>query len=75
MFLYIPFMHSETVDDQKFCVRLMRERVGNEETVYYAVRHLEIIARFGRFPHRNAVLGRDSTEVEQAFLQQLGSSF
>ena len=78
MFLYLPFEHSEALDDQVLCCELMRPLAEFEETkdVYdYAVRHYEIIARFGRFPHRNEALGRASTPEENEFLQQPGSGF
>jgi uncharacterized protein (DUF924 family) len=74
LFLYLPFEHSESPADQERCVVLMG-RLGNAEWLDYAVRHRDIIARFGRFPHRNAILGRASTAEELAFLQQPGSSF
>jgi uncharacterized protein (DUF924 family) len=69
-FMYMPFMHSEDIDDQERSVEL-QARLGNTE---YAVLHRDIIRRFGRFPHRNAVLGRDSTPEEQAFLDSGGFS-
>lgn len=78
MFLYLPFEHSEALDDQVLCCELMRSLEEFEETkdVYdYAVRHYEIIARFGRFPHRNEALGRPSTPEEVEFLKQPGSGF
>lgn len=75
VFFYLPFMHSESLADQEACVRLMRERGGSEVNIDFAERHRAIIERFGRFPHRNAVLGRQSTPEELAFLQQPGSSF
>lgn len=83
-FLYMPFMHSERLADQDRCVELftafqgelsgaLREEVAvNAE---YARKHQVIVARFGRFPHRNAILGRASTEEELAFLKEPGSSF
>jgi len=78
MFVYLPFMHSEDLSHQQQSVtlfqQLARERVYLG-AVSYAVRHQEIIERFGRFPHRNAILGRASTLEELAFLQQPGSSF
>lgn len=73
-FLYMPFMHSEDVDDQDRCVELMRE-IGNAEAIDYAEQHKAIIDRFDRFPHRNEVLGRETTAEEAAFLEQPGSSF
>lgn len=73
-FLYMPFMHSEDPDDQDLAVELMEE-IGNAEAADYARRHKDIIARFGRFPHRNTALGRESTSEEVEFLKQPGSSF
>lgn len=75
VFLYLPFEHAEDLDDQKRCLRLMLQRVGDDQAIDYAHRHLAIIDRFGRFPHRNAALGRTSTEAERRFLQEPGSSF
>lgn len=75
MFLYLPFEHSEDLADQHLCLRLMAQRVGDEMVVDYARKHLVIVERFGRFPHRNAPLGRISTTEELAFLQEPGSSF
>jgi uncharacterized protein (DUF924 family) len=66
-FLYMPFMHSERLADQERGVDLFR-RLGNAEAIRYAEEHRDIIARFGRFPHRNRVLGRESTADERAFL-------
>ena len=72
-FAYLPFEHSESLADQQRCCELMRPLGG--ETYRYALRHREIIARFGRFPHRNAALGRDSTPEEIEFLKTPGSGF
>ena len=72
-FAYLPFEHSESLDDQRRSCELMRPL--GEEPYRYAVRHREIIERFGRFPHRNAALGRDSTPEEAEFLRQPGSGF
>lgn len=66
-FLYMPFMHSERLADQERGVDLFK-RLGEEESVKYAIEHRDIIQRFGRFPHRNRVLGRQSTADERAFL-------
>jgi len=74
LFLYMPFQHSENLKDQKRCVALI-ESLGTENTAEYAQRHLEIIERFGRFPHRNRILGRASTDEELAFLETPNSSF
>lgn len=75
VFLYLPFEHHENPDSQRLSVLLFTERVKGEEPVRYAERHAEIIARFGRFPHRNAILGRASTPEEEAFLTEPDSSF
>lgn len=77
-FLYMPFEHSESLADQEKAVELMRSLEAFEETkglTYWAVAHRDIIARFGRFPHRNACLGRATTPEEAAFLEQPGSAF
>ncbi|WP_313082775.1 DUF924 family protein [Pulveribacter sp.] len=73
-FLYMPFMHSESGRMQKESVRLFTA-LGRAENLDYAHRHADIIERFGRYPHRNAALGRPSTDEELQFLQQPGSSF
>lgn len=75
LFLYLPFVHWEDREAQALAVRLYRERVGSEEAVRSCERHREIIERFGRFPHRNAVLGRESTPAEADFLKEPGSAF
>lgn len=83
-FLYMPLMHSEELEDQQVCVELFeafrdelegKKREQIENNLDYAVRHLEIVERFGRFPHRNKIMGRESTAEEEAFLKQPGSSF
>jgi uncharacterized protein (DUF924 family) len=77
-FLYLPFEHSEALDDQLRACELMRPLQEFPQTAdahLWALKHLEIIRRFGRFPHRNAVLGRTSTAQEADFLTQPGSSF
>jgi uncharacterized protein (DUF924 family) len=68
-FLYMPFMHSEVLADQERCVDLFRS-LDNEEALKYAIDHRDIIAEYGRFPHRNKALGRQSTEAEKAFLDR-----
>jgi uncharacterized protein (DUF924 family) len=70
VFFYLPFTHSETWADQRRGVELNR-RLGSEN-LRFALMHQDIIERFGRFPHRNAVLGRSTTEAEQAFLDAGG---
>jgi uncharacterized protein (DUF924 family) len=72
-FLYMPFMHSEHLTDQLRCVELFRN-AGGPENLKYAEEHADIIHRFGRFPHRNRILGRATTPQEQAFLDQGGFS-
>ncbi len=84
VFFYLPLEHSEALADQEQAVALftaLRAEVGValakpfDEFLSFAGRHRDIIARFGRFPHRNAILGRVSTAEELAFLKQPGSSF
>ena len=73
IFAYLPFEHSEALADQELACELMRPLGG--EQYDYALRHKAIIERFGRFPHRNAILGRESTPQEIEFLKQPGSGF
>ena len=78
LFMYLPFEHSEELDDQRLSVELFRglaTEMGSEDLLGYAVRHLEIIERFGRFPHRNEILGRRTTLEELKFLSGPDSSF
>ena len=72
-FLYLPFMHSENWADQRRCIELFRS-ANNAENLRYAEEHANIISQFGRFPHRNRVLGRVTTPEEQAFLDGGGFS-
>lgn len=82
-FVYLPFEHSEAIADQNRCVELMESFVqampdldeGLKSGLDYAIRHRDVIERFGRFPHRNEILRRQSTPAEIEFLQQPGSSF
>lgn len=74
LFLYLPFEHSESLADQDWCADLFAA-LGNSHWIEYAERHRVIIKRFGRFPHRNAPLGRESTAEERAFMEQPNSSF
>lgn len=69
-FFYLPFMHSEVLADQERSVALNRALDAN--TQHFAQVHLDIVARFGRFPHRNQMLGRPSTAEEEAFLAEGG---
>jgi uncharacterized protein (DUF924 family) len=75
VFCYLPFEHSENLEDQRLALKLFSERTADMQSTEYARCHLEIIARFGRFPHRNAILGRSSTLAELEFLKAPGSSF
>ena len=74
LFLYLPFEHCEDRAQQARCVELM-SGLGDPELTRYAIAHRDIIERFGRFPHRNAILGRVSTAEEIEFLKEPGSSF
>ena len=67
VFLYLPYMHSESLADQERSVALFHA-LGLEESRHYAEHHRDIVRRFGRFPHRNAILGRESTAEELAYL-------
>mgnify|MGYP000081170067 CR=1 FL=1 len=72
-FFYMPFEHSEDMADQELAVRLMEERLPSDpEMALHARAHRDIIARFGRFPTRNAALGRETMAAEQAFLDAGG---
>jgi uncharacterized protein (DUF924 family) len=77
MFVYLPFEHSEDLADQDLSVRLFEalEADLSEKTLDYAVRHRDVIQRFGRFPQRNAALGRTSTSDELAYLAEPGARF
>jgi uncharacterized protein (DUF924 family) len=74
VFLYLPFEHSEDMADQDRSVELI-SALGDEGYTQYALAHRDVISRFGRFPHRNAVLGRTSTDEEQEYLATPGSGF
>lgn len=67
-FFYLPFMHSELLADQDRSLRLY-EALGDPEQLKFAVTHRDIIVKFGRFPHRNRVLGRETTPAEREFLE------
>ena len=84
VFFYLPFEHSELLADQDYAVSLFEQLATDanvaHQTIFdnflnFALRHREVIRRFQRFPHRNKILGRDSTLEELAFLSQPGSSF
>lgn len=83
-FLYLPLEHSEDIEAQERCVSLFRKLLERapvdqhpqvEASLSYAIRHREVIGRFGRFPHRNAVLGRPSTSEEISYLEAGGETF
>lgn len=83
-FLYLPFEHSESLADQEKCVALFQTLLDNaapkdkeaaHQGLDFALGHERIIKRFGRFPHRNAILGRETTAEEAAFLQEPDSSY
>lgn len=78
-FFYLPFEHSESLVDQRLALSLFEALALNDrhsgDVADYARRHHDVIARFGRFPHRNAALERESTPEERAFLEEPGSSF
>lgn len=84
VFFYLPLEHSESLDDQERALVLFRELAAGVDArqresfdgfLDFAQRHRDVVARFGRFPHRNRILGRDSTPEELAYLAQPGSSF
>lgn len=77
-FCYLPFEHSENLRDQDEAVRLfglLASEPALSDLLVWAEKHRDVVRRFGRFPHRNAILGRPSTAQELAFLEQPGSSF
>jgi uncharacterized protein (DUF924 family) len=78
-FAYLPFEHAEDLSHQRTAVQLFQQLAADDPAraglVEWAQRHLEVVARFGRFPHRNAALGRPSTDEELAFLQTPGAGF
>jgi uncharacterized protein (DUF924 family) len=77
-FVYLPFEHSESLADQDEalrCFAVLRQVAETADLYTWAEKHHRVIARFGRFPHRNAVLGRPNTPEEDAFLQEPGSRF
>ena len=73
-FMYLPFMHSESLLIHQQAESLYR-RLGDPSSLEYELKHKDIIERFGRYPHRNEILGRESTEEEKEFLKEPGSSF
>ncbi len=73
-FLYMPFMHAESLEQQRNSVKLFAT-IAETGNLRSAQRHFDVINKFGRFPHRNAALGRSSTPAEEIFLRQPGASF
>lgn len=71
-FVYMPFMHAESIDEQEHSVALFTE-LGDESSLRFAILHRDVIARFGRFPYRNKLLGRASTTDELAYVAKHGS--
>lgn len=71
-FFFMPYMHSESLADQTRCVELVEARLSSENTLHHAKMHRRTIERFGRFPHRNDVLGRESLPEEIAYLKEGG---
>ena len=76
VFTYLPFEHSEDIKDQEQSLKLF-ERTKNEDPTFYdyAIRHYDVIEKFGRFPHRNNILKRDNTQMEEDYLAQPNSGF
>lgn len=77
-FIYLPFEHSENLEHQRQCLELFSTLSNDPDSaspIDYARRHYAVIKRFGRFPHRNTILGRETTPEEAEFLMQPGSSF
>lgn len=75
-FIYLPYEHSENINDQRKCVELFEKMKDEDPLGYdYAKRHLKVIEEFNRFPHRNAVLGRENTPEEDVYLSQVGAGF
>lgn len=70
-FFFLPFMHSEALADQDRCVQLYAT-LGNADLTKWATLHRDVVAKFGRFPHRNGVLGRETTPAERDFLDRGG---
>lgn len=75
-FMYLPFEHSENLSDQARCVELF-EKIKDEDKLGhdYALKHMEVIEKYGRFPHRNKILERDNTPEEEEYLAQPGAGF
>jgi len=75
-FLYLPFEHSENIEDQEHSMELFTKLKDKEPLAYeYALRHYEVIKEFGRFPHRNLILGRENTKKEEDYLSSPNAGF
>ena len=74
IFVYMPFMHAETLEDQEQSVALFTE-LGIASNIGYAINHLDVVKEFGRFPHRNKALNRTSTAEEMVFINTPGTGF
>ncbi len=77
-FIYLPFEHSENLEEQQTAVKLfqtLKDNPDSKTAIDYANKHLQVIKKFGRFPHRNQILARESTQAEKEFLKQPGSKF
>ncbi|MBL4589228.1 MAG: DUF924 domain-containing protein [Alphaproteobacteria bacterium] len=75
-FVYLPFEHSEHLQDQRKSVELFETMKATDPLGHeYALRHLEIVEKYGRFPHRNNILGRENTPEEEIYMSQVGSGF
>ena len=73
-FMYLPYMHSESLIIHDLAIELYKAN-GDESSIEFEVKHRDIIKKFGRYPHRNIILNRQSTNEEIAFLKRAGSSF
>ncbi len=71
-FVYMPLMHSENIDDQNQCVKLVDQRLDDDNTLFHAKAHRKLIQRFGRFPHRNKIVERTSRPEEIQYLKDGG---
>lgn len=71
-FAYMPLMHSENLDDQSLCVKRVDQRLDDDNTLFHAKAHRKLIKQFGRFPHRNEIIGRASTPEEIQYLRDGG---
>lgn len=74
-FLYMPFMHSEDLNHQTFCIDLLQRGGCSENAIKFAYLHKDVIEKYGRFPHRNAVLGRPNTPEEEEYLKRDDAGF